>query len=482
MIKKLYKDSIIYGIGQIINKLIAVLILPLTTKNLSVDNIGIIDLITTIQHFGLIFSLIGIDTALTFYYWDAKKNKDAQKTYITTGFSLILLISAIVFIILFFLENFFLTTYIKQDIGIVYLYAIVTIPMNAIFTFLLKLCRIKRKPIIFNIISIINLILYLALLYFFIKYKEAGIISLYYSRIFVLLIVIVLLVLVFRKDIFFKIKLSHIKRMLLYAVPLLPLMFEEWIMRTVDKLIILNYHGIYYNGIYSVALKISLAAGIVLGAFNLSWGPFAMSIKNDINAKKTYANVLLAYYTISVVIIFLIQVFSPLLIIIFSTRDYLNAVPIIGLLTFSIVLRGMFSIIAVGLNITKKTIYLSIGTTIMVITNLILNLLLIPKYKLYGAAIATFVGQLVATIFTYFIGKKYYYVKYNFRLIFIISISLLIFLFIYFVNYIYNKNILLNVLTNGLLIICFVSILAYLQKDLILTFINKYKIKREKNV
>ena len=64
------KETIIYGIGQVLNKSIGIFILPIITRVFNTQEIGIIELFTVIINIGFIFSTLGLDSALTFYFWD----------------------------------------------------------------------------------------------------------------------------------------------------------------------------------------------------------------------------------------------------------------------------------------------------------------------------------------------------------------------------------------------------------------------------
>ena len=63
-IKKVGKDYIIYGMGNLFTKIAALLLIPIYTKYLSVSEVGVIAVIEMIEQLMLPFALAGLSNAL----------------------------------------------------------------------------------------------------------------------------------------------------------------------------------------------------------------------------------------------------------------------------------------------------------------------------------------------------------------------------------------------------------------------------------
>ncbi|HCI78611.1 MAG TPA: hypothetical protein DHW02_02855, partial [Ktedonobacter sp.] len=74
----------------------------------------------------------------------------------------------------------------------------------------------------------------------------------------------------------------------------------------------------------------------------------------------------------------------------------------------SLTFYGLYYIVNVGLNIKRKTWISSVFSTIAAITNLILNLVLIPRYGAMGAAIATLLAYIVLVLVAYIVNQRMY--------------------------------------------------------------------------
>lgn len=75
---------------------------------------------------------------------------------------------------------------------------------------------------------------------------------------------------------------------------------------------------------------------------------------------------------------------------------------------------GSYVVFAAGVHIKKITRFTPLFTGAGILTNVVANVILIPKIGIYGAAIATLLGYAVMTFIQYKTVQKYYFVKYEF--------------------------------------------------------------------
>jgi len=153
-------------------------------------------------------------------------------------------------------------------------------------------------------------------------------------------------------------------------------------------------------GIYSVATKITLALHFIPLAFVAAVFP-AMSdlFVNDKDKlqrtfEKSMRYLMIIGFPIAVGIIALAPVFVPLL---FGT-EFINSVLPLQILMISLSLIFLTFPIGAFLNATSRQVRNTINIGIAVIINIILNLILIPKYTYTGAAIASTISSLIILV------------------------------------------------------------------------------------
>ena len=141
-------------------------------------------------------------------------------------------------------------------------------------------------------------------------------------------------------------------------------------------------------------------------------------------------------------------------------ESWIEVYKIIPLLALFFIFRGINYNFSLGTHYVKKTKYNAYIVMSAAIINIILNLLLIPKLKIYGAAIASIISVLYMIILYYNISQKLYFIPFELVKIFkLIFVAIALFAISYFF---FDFNIWLRILLKLLLIISFPFILYFL--------------------
>ena len=91
-----------------------------------------------------------------------------------------------------------------------------------------------------------------------------------------------------------------------------------------------------------------------------------------------------------------------------------NAVEtVIAFTALGVFLQGFYLLTSIGLNITKQTQYYPVATISAALANIALNLFLIPRYGLVGAAWANGAGYAVQAVLGYVLSQRVYPVAYE---------------------------------------------------------------------
>jgi|InofroStandDraft_1065614.scaffolds.fasta_scaffold08379_5 O-antigen/teichoic acid export membrane protein len=109
---------------------------------------------------------------------------------------------------------------------------------------------------------------------------------------------------------------------------------------------------------------------------------------------------------ITIVVSLLLLISAPILIVFFYGKDYIFAETAICFLVPYYALYGISNFYAVFLDFREKAKLRSIAYISIIVINLILNCLLIPKYGSIGAAVATDFSLVPYTIFVVILSKR----------------------------------------------------------------------------
>ena len=177
----------------------------------------------------------------------------------------------------------------------------------------------------------------------------------------------------------------------------------------VDRLMIKYYMGVADVGIYTIGFQLSAILAILLGPVENSLFPKMMELyRKDY---KEYYNFYLFSNTLITQFYFVVTLLS--IVVVKYTfkyvyaQEYLPAIGVYTILAASIFIKANASLQTGHMTIkkiTKKSFY---KTLISLVVNIILNALLIPKYGINGAAIATLITQFVALFLIDFFIEEY---------------------------------------------------------------------------
>jgi len=107
----------------------------------------------------------------------------------------------------------------------------------------------------------------------------------------------------------------------------------------------------------------------------------------------------------------LMTIFIKDVIAIMASSEYLEAWKVVPIIAFAYVFRATSLYFQMGMFFQNRTSYLSYTTIIGAIVVIILNYLLIPKYKELGAAISVLGSYAVLAVVSFLVSQRLYRIK-----------------------------------------------------------------------
>jgi O-antigen/teichoic acid export membrane protein len=212
-----------------------------------------------------------------------------------------------------------------------------------------------------------------------------------------------------------KINWSKIKNLLSYGLPLLPLSVIIWIgLDLIDRWIIKWILGLSEAGIYTLGYQFGTVIGIIVHGFRASWTPFFF--KNP-DKKEAFVSSAITFTRLCLIVWAILSFFTPEIFRIMVAKEYWIAQSIVPIIAFSYIFFGLEEIFTAGFYIKSRTgLLLPISLTPLLV-NISLNLYLIPRFGIMGAAASTLLSFFLFALFSYLIGNKIFPVNYNLKII-----------------------------------------------------------------
>ncbi len=475
------KHTLIYSLGNISAKLIGFVLLPLYTKYLSTTEYGIFALLEVTSMIMVAVFSMKLSTAMM--RWcsseqDEKKTRSIVFTVYISGLVIILLLNTIFqpiaggFSKIFFgnetFANYFVILFLSVSLEIMNLFAF-------------DLIRLKEKPGFYVIISLIRFTAILLFNIYFIKFQGYGVKGILLGMLAGNAVVTIITLPFLFKNMTWSFNTRELKNMFRYGVPLIFSTIALMLLNLGDRYIMKYMLSYSEVGIYSIGYKIATITNLfIIQSFQTGFLPIAYKYYDKPDAQRFFSKTL-TYYTFALVMFSLVlSLFAKELILLFSNDVEFNAAyTIVPFISLALIFRGMQYLFSLGLHFVKKTQYNAYIVLTMAIVHVGLNLLLIPKFGMYGSAIATIISWFIMSSVFRYISNKFYKVRYETRKIFIlIGLGVLF----YGVSLMFeNFHPLLMVVLKAILVLIFPFILKFfnfyeaIELERIKGFLHKWK-------
>lgn len=455
----LLSNMIVYGFNQVIVVLIPMIMLPIYSRLLpDISVFGASSLTTTISTLASAIAGFGMFDAAVRFAFDNDDN-EFKKKVCSSAFVFMLCSSLVVCLMIILLNRqisilFYGSSDYKGLVVIAGFMAFFTV-MNSAALIPIRITNKKKITLINSLIkAVATAVITLVLLFngFYLYAIPIGsLIGLIVSWFFSFFAVQRKYILLKKAD------KELIKRMFVFAVPLMITFVSYWIYQSADKIMLSNISNLTETGIYSIGAKVGSVSGVLQNAFASGWAYFAFSTMKDADQKEMIARIFRLFTLICVVMSLSVMAFiSPVFRIVFAEGEYLAGAPICAALFFAPLQLTLMQIIGSQLLIAKKTKVYSLVQLFGAITNVIFNFILIQEFGARGAATSTLIGYSIPLLIMYFylVNKK----EIIFDIKVIITLILSILLVIISTLYIYNELIVMLVGSVGILLIIILNI------------------------
>jgi len=415
--KKAVRGAGIMLVMSIFANFVAYLTRLYLARSLAPAGYGLFYSVFTFVIFFLFFRDLGLGQALVKYISEFRAKR--MYNFVKTAFVSVVafqFISSIIFGAVFFLLSEFLSEhYFKNPMSLVMLKILVVYVMLSVFYGNLKdLLQGFQK---FRIISMVDflknsIVLLLIALFFGLGIKNA------FAPVFAYVLAcpilfFILLPFALKTFPFFKYKVENFKqitkKIFIFGIPVLVTSVGGKVIGYIDTLILTNFRSLEEVGIYNVMLP----SAMLFLYFGISVSSVAFPIVSELWAKKDKIRIsegirLLHKYAFMLVIpmVFTVLAFSRLFINLLFGKEYLAGATALEILLIGVlfyIVAGINDNIIAGLGKPKTVTKIILFCALI---NFVMNILVIPKYGMEGAAVATSLSYFVALILsTYQVTK-----------------------------------------------------------------------------
>jgi O-antigen/teichoic acid export membrane protein len=414
--KQLGRESFIYGVSGMLNKFIAIFLLPLYTNVLSKDELALQALLVTTTTLAGMLAVMGMDNSAHTWYWQTEDEEDRKTTLSSWFWSFLLSSSLIGAAIAVWADPLSRALTVHNDAASLLKLAALTLPLNVCHGVVPNFFRLRRKAVATMWYTVASNLLLVALTVVFILGLRHGVTGFFEAQIITGICTTCAGLWILRHSIAFRLaRFARLKEMLHYALPLVPAALAFWIISLADRVFIERMVSRTELALYQVGVMLSSAVAMATGAFSAAWGPFALSIQRRADAPLFYARVLPVYLALGGSMVAGVALFTKEGLHILANPSYAASAAVVGVLSLGVLANSLSYVAGTGLALAKKSSPVTAAAFIAAGVNTILNFLLIPGWGIAGAAWSTAVSWIVYTGYIFFRSQRVHPLPYDLR-------------------------------------------------------------------
>jgi O-antigen/teichoic acid export membrane protein len=413
-LRRLGRHSAVYGLGGLVSRILATILLPLYTHYLPPDAYGRVEIVTAATAVLAIVLQMGISSAFFRFYFDAKEPPE-KLVVVRTSFWFTMAMATLGLVIgLVFADQVSHLLGLGHDpqlvrAGAVGLWAATN------YQQLTALFRVEERSTQYAIASVANVLITVAAMVLFVAVFHWGAVGLVAGNFTGTLCVYVVLLAYRSEQLGLQFDTELFRKMQHFGMPLVPSALALWTINFVDREFVSWYKDNAEVGVYSAAVKIAGVITFVMVAFRTAWPAFAYSIEDDRDAKRTYSFVLTYLLTLASWLALALGALAPWWVALLTNERYQRAEKGVALLAFAGAIYAGYTVLAIGSGRARKTQFNWVVTGAGALVNVGLNFWLVPAYGMVGAAISTLAAYVVLFVGMTLYAQSVYPVAYQWR-------------------------------------------------------------------
>lgn len=481
-LKKLAGQTVIYGLGTILPRFLNYFLTPILTRAFLPAEYGINSLLYSYISFLNIVFTYGMET--TFFNFNSKL-EDKQSVFNTALLSLItstFVLSIILLALSVPIANELSTPNALYPVQFI-VWCILIIATDAIMAIPFAKLRAENKALKFSILKLTNVIVNFSLTVFFIKvcknaydnneqnfyatlYKpEIGIGYCFLANLLANVFTLILLSKQF-SNLKFYIDKELLKKMLSYTYPLIILGLAGMVNEVLDRLILQKLvvdksEGQIAQGIYGACYKIAILMTIFIQAFRFAAEPFFFGKAKEKDSKKMYA-VVMKFFIIFCLFLLFGTLMNLSWIKYLVAEPYWEGLKVVPILLVANLCLGVVYNLSYWYKLSGQTKFGAIIALFGAAITIIINVIFVPKYSYIACAWATLAAYASMMVLSYFLGQRYFPIKYNLRAITVYCVLTCLLFLISLVFSLIGSTI-LRLILNNMLVVFFAFVVYILE-------------------
>ena len=389
--KFLLSNTGLFFISTFSSKFLVFLLMPIYTSVLSPDQFNTVDLMT--QTANLLIPLVSLGVPNSIIRFGLDKNYSKRGVFTIAALTYL----AGFMVLLAFYPVIVKITFIGQYVRYLYLYLLCSCARTLVQQFV-RARTLTRLYAVDGIMATVNTLFFVYLYLIKFQMGAMGYILATITADFVSFLFLSVVSGCWKYFSLKKAKSALATEMLTYCLPLIPTSIFWWITNVSDHYLVTAIVGASAGGIYAISYKIPSIVNLVSTVFTEAWQISAVKEGQEQHPEKFFTTVFKAYQGVMFMggagLILICRVLVDFMV----ASEYYESwrfIPVLILATIFSSFSGFLSSIYMVQKDGKSNLFTMMAGAL---SNIGMNLILIPKWGAQGAAVATFISYLLVFV------------------------------------------------------------------------------------
>lgn len=411
-IRRLLGTSAIYSLGTVLSRVGALLLLPLYTHSLSLEEYGTLELIYAVS--SVASTLIGAGlahTALRFYFDENEQNRGR---IITTAYALTLLSGIAVSLACVPFADMIGRVLLGSDgthrlIELMFAILVLELCNEVSFAY----CRVREWAMLYVALGFAKLLVQVGASIWFVAMLDLGVTGVLLGNLVSVGLVWLVLSFMVLRYCGMAIDAAAIVPMYRYSLPLAMRSLVSVVGGNIDRLLLRTFVSVEAVAIYGLGQKFAqILRFAVVEPFQLGYGPFRFAVAKRDDAKEVQRRVTMIFAVGGTVAALLLVAVTPAVIQMMSPAEYWSAAEVATIAVIGAVASGLAYCFETGLLIQKSTNTLLKLSFVNFAINTVLQAVLVMAFGIMGATIAASLATVAYAAIVHRVSDKVYPLTY----------------------------------------------------------------------
>jgi O-antigen/teichoic acid export membrane protein len=412
-LRELTVNLTVYGVGDVAVQIASFLLLPLYTIILSTTEMGAIALLLIVEQVMRVVSRWGVDASFMRFYYDCPDDRGRRELASTIFFFLLAvsggLTVAAVAAAPFIAQPLFGGGDFTTPLRIVFL----TTLFGSVSFLPFHVLRIEGRARTYVALTFANNLATLVVKLLFVVVLRMGVLGIVLADLVVAAGLAAALAPRYAALIRPVFSMRQLRACLSFGLPRVPHSFAHQVIATVDRFALSRFAPLALLGVYNIGVSLGLGLKLFLSAFETAWAPFYFREMKAPDAQRTFRTISTYVFGVLVLLVAGLAAVGRDLVRLMTAPTFHGAAAIVPWIGLSVVLQGVYLLTSIGLNITKRTIFYPVSTGLAAATAVALNLILVPRFGMIGAAWSNAAAYGVLAISGFAFSQAFYPMQYE---------------------------------------------------------------------